>query len=289
MLQTNDNIYIAGVDINNSKERDQLIEAVKPVIVCIDKPQDWQRYVDQLRSGEKLEQITKQIKGDFPTLNQSIWTQDIAPLIETCKKVYVRELYFIDVPSYLTQTIPLFLEDNLAPAEQSIRDGLMSLRAKEIKIKSPKDKKIFMILGDLLQLKVYRMLELIQHYDAHLVQEDKKKLYTVLDGILEKMKDEPLLYKEGSILDIILDLVPNPVESDYQKIRKAIETRQIPAEKLEQTLSEAKSLTDRLDISTFKGFKSLNIDYELLRKLKQQLDQNRVSKRLKEDFLLEIK
>ncbi len=46
MLQTKDNIYVAGVDINRPRERDQLIEAVRPTVICIDKPQDWQKYVD---------------------------------------------------------------------------------------------------------------------------------------------------------------------------------------------------------------------------------------------------
>lgn len=292
MLRTNDNMYVAGHHINRPKERDQIIQEVRPDIVCVDKPQDLQVYAQRLMHGTSLDEVTRQLEQDIPGFSRSLFTRDYIPLTETCRRVGVSELYFVDSPSYVSGVTPFFIEDSLGVADQSFRDGLISLRAKEVNVKSPKERKMLVISGSVLQLKVYRMLELIQHYDASLVQDDKEKLYNALDTILLQMKNVPELF--GSPFAQMLGQLGqryNAIELEYQSIRTAVERGEIPAERLEQTLDEAKKLTNQLDILTIRMIKAgVGTDLrDIIMQQKRKLDDNWRSEKLKQDILLQIK
>ena len=136
MLRTNDNIYVAGHHIFKPHIRDQMIEEEKPTIVCIDKPQDLQKYADQIWQGQRTDDVVKQLEQDMcKGFNISLFVKDYVPLIETCKRAGVKELHFISVPVYVEQITPFYIPDQAGIVDQVIREGIMSIRAKEIQIK----------------------------------------------------------------------------------------------------------------------------------------------------------
>lgn len=289
MLQTKSNVFIAGHHPSKLDPRFDLIQTIKPDILAVDKPQDLRPYAERVRSGDSATAVAEALFSET-IMDPDLFYRDCMRLHNTCQIVGIKEVYFVDIPSYIRNIIPLYLDDEFG--DQTTRERIMALRLKEIELKSGGEKKIMMLVQDILQLNIYQHMERMSDYDLAKVRDDKEKLCDrLLELLSDQLKDEPMCLGSShyentkkrtlSVLD--------QVEAAFHLILRDLNSGSLP---FEPAYAEAKRLVDQLQELNFRIFKLTADpqDSEFVSRLqrgKTQLDNSIQEGFLKEDLLVE--
>ena len=290
MLKTKDNLYIAGHHPSKLDSRFDLVQSLKPDILAVDKPQDLQSYADRYRKGESVECVADALFTET-TIDPDLFRRDCIRLMRTCETVGIEEVYFVDIPSYVRNIVPLYLEDKLG--DQTTRENIMALRLKEIQLKRGKDKKIMMLVQDILQLNVFQLVEGMVEYDLDKVRECKERRYNNLAALLvSELMDEPICLRTPFYENTRKRTfgVSDQIEAAFHLIlRDLVEGRL----SFETAYKEAKPLVDQLQELTFKIYK-LSADPEdtefvkRVQKGKARLDSSIQDGTLKEKLVMSM-
>jgi hypothetical protein len=293
MLQV-DNIGILAYDILDCRKRDKEIMAGKPSIICLDRPQDLQGYVNQLMAGRNLEDVTGQIEKDYAGKNSAsiiqVFTRDYAPLIGHCRDAGVKRLVFISEPIYVSRVVDFFMGmDELKHVHKRFRDGIMASRIKDTAAGNPGDR-VLAAVEQSSQLEVYETLNAFgTHYDS---QREKRLMYDGLNAMLGLLEKEP----EGTFNPGKpgFCMFGNDLRERHEGVRRAFENGEIPEENIIEKLNEAHKISQEIAVSVMKMNKAFFNPNDQVRRAeimqhKQELDDKWKSDRLEEDTLVTFK
>jgi hypothetical protein len=293
MLQI-DNIGILAYDILNCRKRDEEIMADKPSIICLDRPQDLQGYVNQLMAGRSLGDVAEQIDEDYAGRNSAsliqVFTKDYAPLIAKCKDAGVKRLVLVSEPTYVSRVVDFFMGlDELKHIHKRFRDGIMAGRIKEIAAGNPEDR-VLAAVEQSSQLDVYEALKAFgAPYDS---LREKRLMYDGLNAMLGLLEKEP----EGTLNPGKpgFCMFGNDARERHEEIRRAFENGEIPEEGVVGKLSEAQRLSQELAVSVMRTNKAFFNPNDQVRRAeimqqKQELDDKWKSGRIEEDILVTFK
>ncbi len=296
MLQLSNNTVVVGHHPSQlgpvkTAPRDRLLEEEKPDILVVDKPQDLRRYVDQIAAGEKTGQVTRRLFEET-FMDPILFRRDCIPLMQTCRSLGIEEIHFVEIPSYIGNVVPFYLDNKYG--DQTTRERIMSLRLREVQHKSPPAAKIMMLVEDTLQLNIYQQMKRLEEFSTDMIQEEKAALADRLCELLtSEMTGDPICM--GST---VYSLVKKRTRDNYDQmeeeyrfaLRNIFETDSPP----ESAFHEARQLSDILCELRFSMFKFLADPeggpfVQRLKKAGKHLDGNIRSGVLREDFLLAMK
>jgi len=295
MLQIADTLFVAGhhpSQLGPLKvgSRDALLEKHKPDILVVDKPQDLWPYAQRAVEGESLATITRDIVEET-FMNPVLFRNDCVPLMLKCKSLGINEIHFVEIPSYIGNVAPLYLDNKYGG--QTTREKIMSLRLKEIQLKRPAATKILMLVEDMLVLHVYQRTKRLKDHDLEKIQADKMTLSDrLIDLLLSEMSHDPIIMGSAIYEQMKHRATDNfdQLEAEYRTVLQGIIESEAPCD---AAIKEASQLSDLLCELRFGMFKFVTDpeDSETimrLKKAKQQLDVNLISGALRNDFLAEI-
>lgn len=295
MLQIDHNLIVAGHHPSQLGPlkvgtRDALLEEQKPDILVVDKPQDLWPFAQRAVGGESLATITADIVEET-FMNPTLFRHDCIPLMFNCKNLGIDEIHFVEIPSYIGNVVPLYLDNKYGG--QTTREKIMSLRLKEIQLKQPGATKILMLVEDMLVLHIYQRTKSLKDHDLERVQADKATLSDrLIDLLLAEMHHDPIIMG-SSIYDRMKHRATDnydQLEAEYRTILEGITASDQPSD---TEIKEASQLSDLLCEVRFSMFKFITDPEDTatilrLKKAKQQLDVSLISGKLRNDFLAEI-
>lgn len=295
MLKLSNKITIAGHHPSQlapvrTAPRDRLLAEKKPRILVVDKPQDLKPYADQAMAGEKISRVSRKLFEET-FMDPILFRKDCIPLMRTCRLLGIEEVHFVEIPSYVGNVVPFYLDNKYG--DQTTRERIMSLRLKEIEIKSPPDAAIMFLIEDTLLLNIHRQMDRLDGYMLDKIQSDKAMLVDrLIDLLVSEMAGDPICM--GSPVYELLKKRTHDsydqIESEYRFALRNIFKADSPAE---SAMNEARQLSDFLCELRFSMFKFLARPkstrfIQRVKTARQQLDTNIRSGKLKEDFLQEM-
>ena len=190
-----DNIIIVGEDHPHPEETRRRIESIRPKIVCLEEPQDFQKYFNIQFKGEELDAaLSEMIKDGLKEFTQQ-FTAIFSPLAKYFSQIGVEEVYFVGLPSYYEQISPFFLEGNDAVVDDKVREAFMSARTLEVKNKS--SDKIVLRTGMVHEIPCHIMISRAYELGTNL-QEEKESIYNMFKQLLDAFSEEPNLTSSHS-------------------------------------------------------------------------------------------
>ncbi len=294
MLHITDNIFVAGHHPSQLGPlkvgpRDALLEEKKPDILVVDKPQDLWPYAERAVGGESLATVTADIVEET-FMNPVLFRNDCVPLMFNCRDMGISEIHFVEIPSYIGNVVPLYLDNKYGG--QTTREKIMSLRLKEVALKHPDARKILMLVEDMLVLHIYQRTKSLDGHDLERIQADKATLSDrLIDLLLAEMHHDPIILGSSIYERMKHRATDNydQLEVEYRNLLKGIIESDAPSE---AAIKEASQLSDLLCELRFSMFKFITDPSDTatimrLKKAKQQLDVNLISGKLRDDFLAE--
>jgi hypothetical protein len=296
MLHLDKNIFLSGhhpsvLDPRKQDPRIDIIFEQKPDVLVVDKPQDLRSYTDRVLAGERLKDVSRSLFNET-FMNPILFRRDCVPLMRACKEAGIPEVYFVDFPSYIGNVAPFYLDNKFG--DQTTREGLMSLRLKEIQLRQPEGRKILMFVEDTLQLNIFQGLPKLTGLDLGDIQRRKKELADRLIHLLKAEMSEYPICMGSTVFSRIKKRTRDncdQIEAVYRGLLREIVSDEAGSE---MAITEARQLSDILCELRFSMFK-LYADrtdsslVERLKKAKRELDFNMGSDRLRQDFLVEMK